>query len=329
MARRHGNRPNYGPEVVENKDVESLFEEPSDGNSEDGEVGFRDAEEPEGSGDHGREVRSSEDWGEGSGRYAEAEDRQEDEGEPQPESRAQKRIRELIEKNKELEQKFNQLEPLKQELQEWRASQQQAQQQRQPETEQKAPEVKLPKAPDYLDQEVKEYFANLQNYITERERQYQEQLKELRGGYEQQQQYYQQASQVQQAVNKARAMESEFVKQAPDYYDALQYVRDLQVKALTEDYGLPLEQAQAHIQQDEMSRLMNALQIGRNVAEITYNTAKRFGYQPAKKEGQRQRAKPDKSRASLNMGGSPRTSLQDLGEKPMDEFDQAMKELFG
>lgn len=324
MARRHGNRPRW-QQRTDNPEVEELLGEP-EGQSQEAQPAQPEADYGTEQEEYVEEPSQGEDtYAQDS--YAEAEAVPEDDnqgdGQQKPESRAQKRIRELIERNKQLEQRFDQFSGLKQELEEWKRAQQQQQKPEEP----KEPEITLPQPPDYVDQEVKDYFNGLQNYITQREQQYQRQIEELQGGYSQQQQQAQQQQQLQMALNKARSMEEGFSSRTPDYYDALNHMRDVQMQILTEDYKLPRDQAQAQIQQDELQRLQSALNMGQDVAEITYNMARRFGYQP--KQQKKRQAAPDKSRASLNMGGSPRnSSLQDFGEKEGDEFDAALRELF-
>ena len=91
----------------------------------------------------------------------------------------------------------------------------------------------------------------------------------------------QQATELQQFLGHVAAVEGEFVRATPDYYDALAHVRQVRASQLAELFP---SATQAQIAQqllgEEVSVAHNLVAQGRNPAETVYRLARTYGFVP-------------------------------------------------
>jgi len=171
----------------------------------------------------------------------------------------------------------------------------------------------------------------------------QQQLEAQRQAQEQQQAMLQQEQAVRQVVTEISKREAEFTKEAPDYYDALEYVRGIQRQNLS-GLGLSPDQIEAEVTRAELETGVAALQNGVDPASYVYNIAKRMGYNGKGRDNDghdgdagggtdsNTKAKMDAlekgTKAQSTDGGG--ASLKELAEiDDDDEFEAAMREVFG
>lgn len=159
-------------------------------------------------------------------------------------------------------------------------------------------------------------------------------MEQITGDLTQRQKAEQQAMSVQRNVSAIAQQEQAFVAESPDYYDALNYVREVQRNNMI-DMGVEPEMIERLLPQQEYNTALQALQIGQNPAKLVYNMAKRFGYrkaEPQKEVSQQtmdnlsQFEKAQQAAKSLKSNSLPETPVEDTGEG-FSEFDLARKEL--
>lgn len=247
----------------------------------------------------------------------EEEPQQEQAVEAQEESRANQRIRQLIEERNELKERMDQqaqgMLTLKEAVEKLA------------ETRQQEPENKVDFMEDpqgYVDQQTGDLKAQLEEL--------QEQAK---GGNEDAQR---QLAQMQ-FVNALQTDEMQFHNQNQDYYQALDYIRGIKSEQYAE-LGMNEEQIAQRINAEETTEAMVAMQNGKSPAEYAYNNAKRLGYAGAEKpaEGQEELDEQVKRMENLqnaqSMGGSgvPEGAQIDTAEEEAwAPVEEAFRELFG
>lgn len=157
----------------------------------------------------------------------------------------------------------------------------------------------------------------------------QDQVKTLSDRFQQGTEAQTQAQQLQAFVGHVKTLKDEFVKQAPDYYDAYNFVKDIRVQDL-KDLGLQQDQINQILMKEELNISQTALQQGRNPAEVIYNVAKRYGY---KAKAQTPPAEPANKietikkglEASKGVKGSgvknqvSHMNLKEMGEEDLDK----------
>jgi len=91
-----------------------------------------------------------------------------------------------------------------------------------------------------------------------------------------------QEAQLNRFLQHVGAIEADYVKQAPDYYDALGHVRQARMTQLTEMFPQATpEQITQQIRTEELQAAAALLQQGRNPSEVVYQMAKKvYGYAP-------------------------------------------------
>ena len=162
---------------------------------------------------------------------------------------------------------------------------------------------------------------------------------ELQQWRQQQEQTAQQRAAVQQVSDWATAQEQEFAKGQPEYHDAYRYAadaRDRELQAL--GFADPAQRA-AIVRQNTAEIINNAIQSGRNPAELVWEYAQARGFAPKGKRGGNEEAQAkiaaglQAAGAKLNQGGAsaePELSAKDLaGITDPDEFEKAWKKVFG
>jgi len=162
---------------------------------------------------------------------------------------------------------------------------------------------------------------------------------ELQQWRQQQETAAQQRAAVQQYTAWATAQEQEFAKDQPEYPDAYRYAaetRDQELRSL--GYEDPAARA-AIVRMNTAEIINNAIQQGRNPAELVWEYARARGYQPRGRRGGESEAQAkiaaglQAAGGKLNQGGS--TGEGDLSAKDLagitdpDEFEKAWKRVFG
>jgi hypothetical protein len=187
-----------------------------------------------------------------------------------------------------------------------------------------------PPAPDYLD-DPKAYVDHRSQTVVEKLQAIGDQVKGLEETQEtltSTQQQQQAAVAITQAAGVASA---EFAKDNPDYWQALEHMRQVRQQQLRMAAPQATEaQVQQQIQAEEFNAAAHILQQGGNPAQYAYDMAKTFGYtaKPAEQDSQDLREKREQARG-MGGSGTPTGELDQLLNKSSDEFEQAMSEMFG
>jgi hypothetical protein len=169
------------------------------------------------------------------------------------------------------------------------------------------------------------------------QQQRQQQLQQL---WQAEQQRQQQLAQEQEQERQFRYVaktvedfETEFKTQNPDYDDATEHMLGVQQKLL-EGMGYPKNVAEQQVAMWSLNVAQQAVQTGRNPAQVAYELAKQMGYQPkgsgvqaaaeklaAMKAGQ----DSAKTLSGGGMGGSGRPDLKAIGRLEGAAFDAAFE----
>ena len=131
----------------------------------------------------------------------------------------------------------------------------------------------------------------------------------------------------------AAAGEESFVKDKPDYWEALEYARGKRADQLRMAFpDADNAQLAEHIRSEEFATAAQILQQGRNPAEFAYNYAASLGYTAGQQESPVSKTQQELEAEKQNAQGlgSPGTSseLDNLLNSAPDEFEQALKEAF-
>ena len=126
-----------------------------------------------------------------------------------------------------------------------------------------------------------------------------------------------------------------FSQANPDYYDALDYLREQRAQEL-EDLGLNQDEIARTINTEEIQAAAVAVQRGTSAAQYAYNRAKKLGYTPEQKpdgdvEAQADRMARLQSAGSLGGSGLPaeNASVDSPEEEAWAPIEEAFQELFG
>lgn len=142
----------------------------------------------------------------------------------------------------------------------------------------------------------------------------------------------QQAQETQQFLQTIASVEADYVKQAPDYYEALAHVRTVRAQQLMELYPQATpQQVQQQITSEELQVSRALLAQGRNPSEVVYKLAKTYGYSkpapaPAPVVPQVPRAPVVDPSATLGPSGA--ASGDETVDEDEDEFTAALRERF-
>ena len=142
-----------------------------------------------------------------------------------------------------------------------------------------------------------------------------------------------QQQQIQAIQRMAAAGEESFVKDKPDYWEALEYARGKRADQLRMAFpDADNAQLAEHIRSEEFATAAQILQQGRNPAEFAYNYAASLGYTAGQQESPVSKTQQELEAEKQNAQGlgSPGTSseLDNLLNSAPDEFEQALKEAF-
>lgn len=152
---------------------------------------------------------------------------------------------------------------------------------------------------------------------------------------EAQQRAEEQAKQAQemQAVHQQIGMQEQtFVAEHPDYYDALNHVRQIQINAflpLAKANNLSDIQVQQAMAMQEFNMGRQALKAGLNPAEYVYNIAKQYGYQPKKAEEGDDLDTLKKGLQHSGPKGGQKVDKDTIDDMEFAEFENTMKSIFG
>jgi len=147
-----------------------------------------------------------------------------------------------------------------------------------------------------------------------------------------------QEAQINRLLSHVGAIEGEFVKQTPDYYEAVGHVRQARAEQLTMLYpDAPREQIFEALRREELTFAAQALQAGRNPSELAYQMAQRvFGYRPKAADAPPPPPRPKTGDPSATLGASGSApdagDIDEVGREDGDELrstlDLAIKERF-
>jgi hypothetical protein len=137
--------------------------------------------------------------------------------------------------------------------------------------EELAPKEEAPPDPE---QDVVGYIK----YMEKQRAQDREQIQELRQGREQTQQLTERQQLVQDLRSRAQADAQEFIKEAPDFHEAYQYMRESRLAEL-QAVGVSLQNAIAHVDNEELQLNAHSVRSKRNIAGSFYAMAKARGWQ--------------------------------------------------
>jgi hypothetical protein len=126
---------------------------------------------------------------------------------------------------------------------------------------------------------------------------YMQKLQELEKKIESFNQETSQKTQQLQYFNLVSAQENAFEKQNPDFKDALEHLKNVELQVAKNFYDE--SQAQAYVTQKMQTALMSAINSGKNAAEVMYNMAKTYGYTP--KSAQKAAPSPNLDAINNNM----------------------------
>lgn len=233
--------------------------------------------------------------------------------EEQQESRANQRIRQLIEEKKALESRVEGLEGLKEQV----------------EALAKSRKEEPEKAPDFM--------ADPKGYVDSQAQKITQTLEELQKRADEGSQQAQQQLAQMQFMQSIQGDETQFVRQTPDYYDALQYVRDQRREEL-EELGIDDEEEVARIiNTEELQAAAVAINKGTSAAAHYYNKAKKLGYKheetdKAAEKVDEEAARLEAAKRAQSMGGNnlpEEADIEDPDDAAWAPIEESFKEMFG
>jgi len=190
-------------------------------------------------------------------------------------------------------------------------------------------------APDYLE-DPKAYIDHSNEGVVQQLQAIGDQVKESQEVQGQTKQELENQQQTQNIMSAAGSAEAAFAEKTPDYWDALDYLRNVrrgQMKILAPE-ATPMQIDQA-MRTEEFQTAAGMLTNGRNPAEYAYQYAKSVGYTGKKEEIPAKEAEDmadarENAQGLGNAGAAlPQGDLENLMDMDNDEFDQALKEMFG
>jgi hypothetical protein len=171
-------------------------------------------------------------------------------------------------------------------------------------------------------------------HITWQMRQIRKEQAKLAEGYQSQQTDAQRRAQLQQINRVASESVKRFSADVPDYADAYQHYRQ-QRGAQFQLQGYNAQQAQQALNNEELQMIVKAGNLGRDPAELVYEWAKTYGYQPRQAEataGDDQPAKLPKPapKSVSGMAGKPvakKATATDIAKMSDQDFAAYMSKL--
>jgi hypothetical protein len=132
--------------------------------------------------------------------------------------------------------------------------------------------------------------------------------------------------QLQQLIGSLQAAESAFVRESPDYYDALNHVRNVRVFQLKEfNPEITDDEVAKVIRSEELGLAAQLMRAGKNPSQVVYRLAQQYGYQkkveaPKLPEATNKRLPPDQT-----LGSGSAANLDDADTyAERDPFDVAL-----
>lgn len=138
----------------------------------------------------------------------------------------------------------------------------------------------------------------------------------------------------QQFIARVQAQEAEYTKEAPDYPDAVTFLRDKRIR-MFELAGMSQQEAAQAVYGESLYYSQMALQQGRNPAEVFYSLAREYGFTgpkkpaPAAEQKLEKLAKGQEKSSRMSAGGesAENTTLAQLAELDGEEFDKEWNRL--
>jgi hypothetical protein len=182
-----------------------------------------------------------------------------------------------------------------------------------------------------------DFLEDPKGYVDAKLAKAQDALKKLDESDKQRQQRDQAQQELNTLLSTVSTREQEFVKSAPDYYDAVNHIRTMRSVQLQMMYPqATAEQITRQIATEEIAAARQIMQNGGNPVEFAYNYAKTVGYAPKTPAGAATAGTPAKETPkidkdavrSMGGGGAASTAEEDSGDE-MPEFTSALAERFG
>jgi hypothetical protein len=143
-----------------------------------------------------------------------------------------------------------------------------------------------------------------------------------------------QQTETQQFLQAVSTAEADFVKQQPDYFDAVNHIRQVRLQQLQIfNPDMPQEQMYAMIRNEEIGMAMQLAKAGRNPVHAAYALAKAHGYQPKQQQQQAPALELPKVPSPKQLPpdqtlGSSAGDATDIQDDKADPFEQAFGEMF-
>lgn len=147
-------------------------------------------------------------------------------------------------------------------------------------------------------------------------------LSGITGQMQQQQEYQNQATQLQNFVVNARQQGEAFINATPDFPQAYAYLRNIRVSDMR-DMGLNQQQIKEALVREELQVTVQAMRSGQNPAQFLYNIAKRYGYQQA--PAQAAQPTPEERLAKIQQAAATTTQRIQPSGSPVDLSLDAVK----
>ncbi len=133
--------------------------------------------------------------------------------------------------------------------------------------------------------------------------------------------------QMQQLMQRISGNETAFVKENPDYYEALGFIRDKERERMAL-FGYGPEEIEQALAMGEIQTAAALMERGKSPAEYIYTLAKHFGYTNKQAEAEEKLDQVDKSMKASKTLGSGGRSIADVANSPKEEFDAIMSSIF-
>lgn len=191
-------------------------------------------------------------------------------------------------------------------------------------------QAKQPEAPNPDDDPV----AYLQHTQEQKLNEVNSKFSELQAKLDEKDQTSQQTEQINQLKTYLGQYEDSFKAQTPDYYDALNHMRQKQVQYL-QTKGYDQNSAAQYILNQEFEKAVQLMGVGYNPAQLIYEEAKRdYGYTPPSKDEPAANPKAEELKnLDENLGDSGKSgggaSVKDLITMSDEEFDEAWNSSYG
>lgn len=179
-----------------------------------------------------------------------------------------------------------------------------------------------------------EFMEDPKGYVDQRQTRLEAEIKALKQQAEEGSKAAQQQLAQVQFFQSIQSDESTFIRQHPDYYDALNHIRESRTEEL-ETLGYDEDEIKAAINQEELQLAAAALQRGKSAAEIAYRRAQKLGFKAKEvetKDLDEDAERLERAMKAGSMGGSgipEETKLDDPEDEAWDAIGSAFEEMWG